>query len=111
MIWELRSNPIPAVVPALMMQGAEGAAALDDSAIAIAEAKAMRLVVEGLDAKLTRKLQQIDERLRRRDKAVNKARSHSSGIRSRPGQSVVTNAASSGADDVDAAIAGMANGM
>ena len=81
-VGELRTNPPAALLPPLSAASGDTASSDDPDAqpIGLAEAKAMRKVVEALDAKLTRKLQAIDERLARRDlpkKAAN-------GTRSRP---------------------------
>ena len=42
----------------------------DGGGVSVEDARRMRLVVEGLDAKLTKKLEQIDERLAKREKAA-----------------------------------------
>ena len=71
MVGDLRTNP-PASSNQLYADDAGDALGLD-------EAKAMRRVVEALDAKLTRKLQSIDERLGKGKGAGTK-----NGTRSRP---------------------------
>ena len=67
-VGELRTNP-----PAALLPPTGGAAGDGDGGapqpMGLEEAKAMRKVVEALDAKLTRKLQTIDERLAKRDLA------------------------------------------
>jgi len=61
--------------------GADAADGSGGGPIGVDDARRMRQVVESLDAKLTRKLSQIDERLAKRDKAAEK---RAVGIKSRP---------------------------
>ena len=91
MVGELRTNP-PALMPpaaASVGGGGEGmGGGMDEmgAAFGMEEAKAMRRVVEALDAKLTRKLQQIDERLGKRERSRDPGEREKTrnGTRSRP---------------------------
>ena len=70
---ELRTNPPEVLLPPLDATGGTGGGGGGGGggpigAIGVEEAKAMRMVVEALDSKLTHKLQQIDERLASRGK-------------------------------------------
>ena len=86
LVTDLRTNPPSSVAP---MAGEESAPA----AFGMEEAKAMRKVVEALDAKLSRKLTQIDERMGKRDRAAEKLRN---GTRSRPGREATRTGSGSG---------------
>jgi hypothetical protein len=68
--------------------------------VSVEDARRMRLVVEGLDAKLTKKLEQIDERLAKREKvAAIERKGHLPAGKSRPSPLVNERAAAGAASD------------
>ena len=69
--------------------------------VSVEDARRMRLVVEGLDAKLTKKLEQIDERLAKREKvAAIERKGHLPAGKSRPSPLLNERAAAGAASDL-----------
>ena len=74
---------------------------VDGGGVSVEDARRMRLVVESLDAKLTKKLELIDERLAKREKAATLERKgHLPASKSRPSPLVNERAAAGTASDL-----------